>query len=586
MSGTTTNLTEVYVKELQDAQEKYVECHHVFTAAKEWVSLLKSQDAHLTCEQKQHLEKVEASLPDLEAALFEAEEELESANISYSFRRFAPSTATASIPVASIPVAVPLAATATATASIFTTKRSDFGMYKFADPCRQATYEHHETRYTKMLKVKNAYDNQDLLRKMRADMKREFLTRKKQVKRLQKDAAIDFRNAESSLQEHYYATEAADHHPYIRAVDITAPLVSRIQLPRGEILDLKTFDANHEFAKVRQIHEDLRRDQEKQEQEQRRFEEQEQEQSRWWEANASELVKWEQRNYEQRRPYAPRGEEQQQQQEEEQPGRYGDGGYCGCGDLDCSDCYSYGGENDDQSSYDSDYCGEYNWERECREAEEAEEAAKQQWMEKTHNDAYQQACDAFAGDDETWDEEARANEADHRCEVAQMRLNDDLNYTCDDYPDVQQLEVVQVTEPRERITASAASSGGFSAKKKASAGAAKARIAKQQRNKKQQQQTKQFVPIQITVNTNHVTGDDTESASSAMLYQGKAEINLPKKNLQNVSREGKKRDAEKWRRINAAEKQSNARGTRITNIPEPRAWHNCGGSDNEWDFDY
>ena len=600
MSGTTTtNLTEVYAKELQDAQEKYVECHHVFIAAKECVSLLKSQDAPLTCGQKQHLEKVEASLPDLEAALFEAEEELESANISYSFRRFAPSTATASIPVA-----VPLAATATA--SIFTTERSEFGMYKFADPCRQATYEHHETRYTEMLKVKNAYDKQELLRKMRADIKREYLTRKKQVKRLQKDAAIDFRNAESSLQEHY-ATEAADHHPYIRAVDITAPLVSRIQLPRGEILDLKTFDANHEFAKVRQIHEDLRRDQEEQEQEQRRFEEEEQEQSRWWEANADALAKWEQRNYEQRRPYAPRAE-QQQQQEEEQPGRYGDGGYCGCNDLECSDCYSYGNQNDDQSSYDSEYDGlwpryprECNCERECREREEAEaaeaaeaeaEAARQaaiqqQWMEKTHNDAYQQACDAFAGgDDETWDEEARANEAEHRCEVAQMRLNDDLNYTCDDYPDVQQLEVVAITEPRERVTASAASSGGISAKKKASAGAAKARIAKQQRNKKQQQQIKQFVPIQITVNTNRVTSDETESASSTLLYQGKAEINLPKKNLQNVSREGKKRDAEKWRRINAAEKQSNARGTRITNIPEPRAWHNCGGSDNEWDFDY
>ena len=589
MSGTTTNLTEVYAKELQDAQEKYVECHHVFIAAKECVSLLKSQDAPLTCGQKQHLEKVEASLPELEAALFEAEEELESANISYSFRRFAPSTATASIPVA-----VPLAATA----SIFTTERSEFGMYKFADPCRQATYEHHETRYTKMLKVKNAYDRQELLRKMRADMKREYLTRKNQVTRLQKDAAIDFRNAESSLQEHY-ATEAADHHPYIRAVDITAPLVSRIQLPRGEILDLKTFDANHEFAKVRQIHEDLRRDQEEQEQEQRRFEEQEQEQSRWWEANADALAKWEQRNYEQRRPYAPRGEEQQQQQEEEQPGRYGDGGYCGCNDLECSDCYSYGNQNDDQSSYDSEYDGlfpryppEYNCERECREAEEAEAARQaaiqQQWMEKTHNDAYQQACDAFVGsDDETWDEEARANEAEHRREVAQMRLNDDLNYTCDDYPDVQQLEVVAITEPRERVTASAAaSSGGISAKKKASAGAAKARIAKQQRKKKQQQQTKQFVPIQITVNTNRVTSDETESASSTLLYQGKAEINLPKKNLQNVSREGKKRDAEKWRRINAAEKQSNARGTRITNIPEPRAWHNCGGSDNEWDFDY
>ena len=119
MSGTTTNLTEVYAKELQDAQEKYVECHHMFVAAKECVLLLKSQDAPLTYGQKQHLEKVEASLPDLEAALFEAEEELESANISYSFRRFAPSSATATVPVATTSIPVP-ATTATATTATAT----------------------------------------------------------------------------------------------------------------------------------------------------------------------------------------------------------------------------------------------------------------------------------------------------------------------------------------------------------------------------------------------------------------------------------------------------------------------------------
>ena len=563
MSGTTTNLTEVYAKELQDAQEKYVECHHVFNAAKECVSLLKSLDTPLTYGQKQHLEKVEASLPDLEAALFEAEEELESANISYSFRRFAPSSATATVPVPAT----------TATATIFTTERSEFGMYKFADPHRQATYEHHETRYTKMVKVKNAYDKQELLRRMLADIKREFLTRKKQMKRLQMDAAVDFRNAESSLQEHY-ATEAADHHPYIRAVDITVPLVSQIRLPNDGILDLKTFDANHEFAKVRQIHEDLRRDQEEQEQEQRQ----------WWEAEAAALAKWEQRNYEQRRPYAPRDEEQQ---EEEQPGRYGDGGYCGCGDLDCSDCYSYGGENDDQSSYDSeyDYPREYNCEREWREAEEAEAAAQaaaeqQRWEENTRD-----------SDGETWDEEARADEAEHRREVAQMRLNDDVTYACDDHPDVLQLEVVEVTEPKERVTASAASSGGISAQKKAAAGAAKK--AAKARQAKQELKKAKFVPIKITMNTNRVPvskeGSDAEqqqTTTTTLLYQGKAQVNLPKKNLQNASREDKRRHIAKWRRIETAEKHASARGTRIANIREPRAWHNCGGSDNEWDVDY
>jgi hypothetical protein len=553
MSGTTTNLIEVYAKELQDAQENYVECHHMFVAAKECVLLLKSQDAP-THGQKQHLEEVEASIPDLEAALFEAEEELESANITYSYKRFAPPTApqAASIPaVASIPVP--------ATVPIFTTERSDFGMYKFSDPCRQATYEYHETSYTKMLELKNAYDTQELLRKMRTDMKREYLTRKKQVKRLQRDAAIDFRNAESSLQEHY-TTDAADQRPYIYAVDINAPLVSQIQLPHGKHLDLQTFDANHEFAKVRGIHDDLRREQEEQEQEQ--------EQSQWWEANASELAKWEQRQYEQRRPYAPRAEQQQQQQqEEEQPGRYGDGGYCGCNDLECSDCYSYGNQNDDQSSYDSEYDTprEYNYERECREAEEAAAAAaaeQQRWEENTRD-----------SDGETWDEEAIANEAEHRREVAQMKLNDDMSYQCDDYPDV-----VQVTEPRERITVAAAG-GAISAKTKAksktkAAAAAKARIAKKQQNK--------FVPIQVTINANRVSVEDAES-SSTMLYKGKVQINLPKKNMQapSASREDKKRHDEKWRRINAAQKQSNARGTKIANIPEPNAWWNCGGSDCE-----
>ena len=148
-----------------------------------------------------------------------------------------------------------------------------------------------------------------------------------------------------------------------------------------------------------------------------------------------------------------------------------------------------------------------------------------------------------------------------------------MSYQCDDYPDV-----VQVTEPRERITVAAAG-GAISAKTKAksktnAAAAAKARIAKKQQNK--------FVPIQVTINANRVSVEDAES-SSTMLYKGKVQINLPKKNMQapSASREDKKRHDEKWRRINAAQKQSNARGTKIANIPEPNAWWNCGGSDCE-----
>jgi hypothetical protein len=378
---------------------------------------------------------------------------------------------------------------------IFSGERSEYGIYKFADPHRQMTYEHHETRFKKMRGLKTAYDKQEFLRRIRADMKREYLTRKKQMKRLQMDAAVDFRNAENELQEHF-STEAADH-PYIHGIDINAPLISQIRLPNDQVLDLKKFDEEGEFAKVRQIHADLLADQQESI---RQFEQEEQRQNQYH-------AIWQQyveREYGQRRPYEPRGgdgvgeeeiktenrwechdancstcghdddndsykgdevdvqhgraftwaelvaggekqqqQPQQQQQEDEQAGRYGDGGYCGCGDFECSDCFSYGGdENDDRSSYDSDYCAEsdhypreYNWERECREAEEAAaaqaaaqaaQAEQQHWEENTRD-----------SDGETWDEEARANEAEHRHEVAQMRLNDDMTYTCDDHPDIQ-----------------------------------------------------------------------------------------------------------------------------------------------------
>ena len=382
---------------------------------------------------------------------------------------------------------------------IFTGLISKFGMYEFTDPHIQAIYGTHETRYKKMLTLKLAYDKQEFLRKMRADTKREYLTRKKQLKKLQMDAAVDFRNAEYSLQEHYssFATE--------RRLDITAPLISQIQLPSGRILDLKTFDRDHEFGKLRQAHEDLRVDQ-------------------------TESIKY---------------CEKQAQQQGEQVASGAVAERClGCGDFECGDCYSYG--DDGQDSYKSygsygDYCAEYNYEREAEAAEE-------------------EALTTPTQQEQLWDENTHDSDEAELC--AQMELNDDMSYQCDDYPDVQQLDVVTVTEPKDRITAAAAGST-ISAKTKAksktkAAAAARARLAKKQQN--------QFVPIQITVNTNRSNID--EEASSTLLYQGKAQINLPKKNLQNVSREAKKRNAEKWRRINTAEKQSNARGTRIANIGE------------------
>lgn len=413
---------------------------------------------------------------------------------------------------------------------IFTGLKSEFGMHKFADPHRRATYEDYETRYKNMLTLKHAYDKQEFLRKMRSDTRREYLTRKKQLKRLQMDAAVDFRNAEYKLQEHYSTTAAE------RRLDINAPLITQIQLPSGHLLDLKTFDQEREFAKVRRIHEDLRVDQT--------------ESIKYWE---------EQEQYQQQRPYEPVGEE-----EETNTGNYWE-----CEDANCSTC----GHDDELDSYVGDEADQRE-QRERRAWEALTPAQQEQlWIENTRD-----------SDGETWDEEARADEAEHRHEQflleelhAQLELNDDMTYQCDDYPDVQQLDVVQVTEPKERITAAAAG-GVISAKTKAksktkAAAAARARIAKKQQN--------QFIPIQITVNTNR---SDVDDAASALLYRGKVQINLPKKNYQitgakseAAAREAKKRDAAKWKRINTADKQSNARGTRIANIPVPRAWHNCGG---------
>ena len=480
---------------------------------------------------------------------------------------------------------------------IFNGERGVYGIFKFADPRRQMTYERHETCFTKMQNLKNAYDKQEFLRRIRADIRREYLTRKKQMKRLQMDAAVDFRNAESSLQEHYASEAAADHQPYIHGVDIHAPLVSKIQLPNAQILDLKKFDAESEFAKVCQIHADLLADQQESI---RLFEQEEQRQSQYYTIQQ----RWMEREYgQQEQPQQP----EQQQEEEPQAGRYGDGGYCGCGDFECSDCFSYGGdenENDDGDSYDSDYCGtfghyprEYNYERERREEEEAaaaqaaaaESAEQQRWEENTRE-----------SDGETWDEEARANEAEHRREVALMKLNNDMTYTCDDHPDVQQLEVVAITEPKQRITASAASSGGISAQKKAAAGAAK-KAAKARQAKQELKKKAKFVPFKITANTNRVpvpvcneccdveeewSGSNMEQEqTTTLLYQGRAQVNFPKKNLQNVSRKGKQRHIAIWRRIEAAEKHASARGTRIANIPQPRTWYNCGGSDIDCDYE-
>jgi hypothetical protein len=115
-------------------------------------------------------------------------------------------------------------------------------------------------------------------------------------------------------------------------------------------------------------------------------------------------------------------------------------------------------------------------------------------------------------------------------------------------------------EPAPVSTGGSAVNKANKSKKKSSHAAAKARIVKQQKKKQQ----KKYVPIQVTENTNRT------NEVTAILTANKLEINLPKKQLLNATREAKKRYNQKWNHTNTECKQSAARGIRIANIPVPR----------------
>ena len=465
---------------------------------------------------------------------------------------------------------------------MFNGEMSEFGMRVFTNPRAQETYKYQEDEYKKKFNLKQAYDKQEFLRRMRVDIKREYLTRKKQVKRLQQDAAVDFRNAEMSLQEHY-STQGQQQSWKIRGVDICAPLVSEVTLPNGDLLDLKTFNAESEFAKVVDFHKSLV---DRQNESERQWREQEAAYQAAWGQGIVALGEW----YDQSPPTSADEEEEEDGSAFKTRGAFG-----GC----------YDDAETETLNSNNKWCLPMTAEE--REILEKGEAAQNQRSEdpgcyytfiNTHDaidhatwvlasiqerlatagmteeelEAHYREIQRLAyGDDEEedeqrwientdglWDEEAREDEAEYRRELAQMKNNGDG----DDYTDVQQLEVVKVTEPKERITASAGG-GMISAQKKAAAGAAaKARIAKQQR-KKQQKQTKQFVPLQVTANTNR-TNEVTVTLSA-----NKLEINLPKKHLQNATREAMKLHNQKWNRINAAQKRITPRGTKVANIPQP-----------------
>ena len=323
----------------------------------------------------------------------------------------------------------------------FTGETSEFGMRVFSDSTRQALYKLHEDEYKKKYALKQAYDKQELLHKMRADIKREYLTRKKQFKLLQNDAAVDFRNAEMSLQEHYaYTYTRAKGQRYIvRGIDITAPLVSAFMLPTGEIFDIKAFSTATEFKKVVELHTIL--DQES---------ENERNWMEWQQAQNAQEYSWCQTPPSTSTSTSTSTSSRQVVATRDisdlvvaDPDNFGncDGGNCNCDLEEEEEGYEYSDDEDDYEYYDHDQ--------------------------------------------------------DHDHDQDQDQDHEESEPTCDDIPAFEPKE-------RHASIPIAATNTIISAKKKAAAGAAKARIAKQQKKRQQQQQQKgkKFVPLQVTDNTN------------------------------------------------------------------------------------
>jgi hypothetical protein len=432
----------------------------------------------------------------------------------------------------------------------FTGETSEFGMRVFSDPHTQESYKNFEDEYKKKYVLKQAYDKQEFLRKMRIDIRREYLTRKKQVKHLQKDAAIDFRNAEMSLQEHY---AGAQEKPFsIRAIDISAPLVSQVTLPAGDVFDVNTFHPDTEFEKVVGFHKSLSQQQNESKDQWMKQEQQRQRQSQdEWEA-----------------VYAQASWNKCVTQQEEDPST-----------PHCDQSPSI--DIDIEIDIDTD-TEALNIDNKWRMPMTASEKMILEKGEAAQNqrDEFPQCYWTYIGTHDAIDHAGWVlNSVKRRRANAGMT---DEEHECDDCPAILLNEPEPASAGGILITKSKskARKSANNKKKNAAASAAKARVAKKQQQQQQQhqqqqhqqqqqqQQQQKFVPLQVTINDNRSSQNQSE-ALSAMLSASKIEINLPKKNLQNASREAMKRHNQKWNRINAQNKQSAARGTKI---PEFRVY--------------
>ena len=471
----------------------------------------------------------------------------------------------------------------------FTGDRDEFGMHVFSDPSVQAIYDFHEDGYRKKLRTKEAYDKQELLRKMRVDTKREYLTRKRQLKVLQKCTAVEYRNAEMSLQEHYASVQARQPEYCQRAIDITAPLESLITLPGGEVVNLKTFDCYAEFERIVGVHASLLQQQK------------DAEDAAWFDEPEPE-----------RHCHAASDWDAMMEQ------RLQNTATNGFGWVSCESprtaipttsttrrsafggCYDYTEEELEQQRRDQEETqtralGQYfvnKWaqfglRRQLTDEEIAILIAGTLAEHAMNDPEYDPTCD-YTSNVPTFHQAMHLEEL---LRQEQMRDVESFAFAqvledCADEAlqcDIEQRACELPDEPASEGN-SAIPLPLVKAKKQrtATAAATKARIAKQQRKnqgQQQQQQGKQkFVPITITINDNHATHKQSE-ALLEMISSSKVEINLPKKNLQNMSRDAKKAHNKKWNCINAQAKQSAARGTRIADIP--RKWDCDSYSDEE-----
>ena len=462
---------------------------------------------------------------------------------------------------------------------IFEDTHSEFGMPVFKQDQMQFSYSRLEDEYRRKLNLKAAYDKQEMLRKMRTDIKREYLTRKKQLQHLQMDAAVLFRNEEQSVQK-FYSGET----PAPRIIDITAPLVSKVSIPFGEPLDLKAFNPHQAFQEVVKQHDAMF--QEAKEQIIRGRREERIEEFKQILVDGMYL----------RNPapaaadpedFAIRGKLQTYPEDFDtyteaqkiifEKGRHAEREYLRA--IDRHDSWAMISFQDDIEEA-TDLVNRKKFEK--MSPEEVEDLWVQnmdpveRWIYLSEQDAQNQVHDDEDDDD-------------------------DIHYQCDDHPEVKQLDVVKIQEPKERphVTGSSHShshsaSASASASSKTKKKSTKARIEKQQRKRNQRASAaggQKFVPLVVTENTNHTRAPPAAADGSDDLPKKHERIAGAKSEA--AARELRKREATKWKSLNAAAKQTNARGTTIPNLPCLGAWwrnnphdDSCSDYDTCYDSDW